>query len=140
MNIATGWSRNILSFSWFPSVTPHTARNWLFFHESFQSQLRDYFHGPVCPAQRTVCHLMQTPITGPTPGSCDYGPEGPAPPTSEGPPLSPGSGTPSPCKLETISLVRGKGGLPASHTDTINCFLQTGWTGLQEAWAEGCQN
>ena len=49
------------------------------------------------------------------------------PPHLRAPRLSPGSGTPSPCKLETISLVRGKGGLPASHTDTIDCFPWTNW-------------
>lgn len=60
----------------FSSVTPQMAGNWLFFHESFQTQLRDHFCGPICPAQRLICHLTQMPITAPTPGSCDYSSEG----------------------------------------------------------------
>ena len=73
-------SRNVLSSSGFSSVAPYTAGNGLFFQESFQTQLRDHFHGPVCPDQRMICRLMQTPVTVPTPSSCDYACEG-FPPT-----------------------------------------------------------
>lgn len=109
-------SRNVLSSSGFSSVTPYTAGNGLFFQESFQTQLRDHFHGPVCPDQRMICRLMQTPVTVPTPSSCDYASEGlPPHPRIRAPRLSAGSGAPGPRKLQTISLVSGKGGIPASY-------------------------
>ena len=49
------------------------------------------------------------------------------PPHLRAPCLSPGSGTPGPWKLEIINLVRGKGGLPASNTDTIDRFPWANW-------------
>lgn len=38
-----GGGRNGPSAPGRSSVTPHTAEDWLFFHESFQTQLRDHF-------------------------------------------------------------------------------------------------
>lgn len=149
MSIATGcrcWSRNILSFSWFSSVTPHTARNWLFFHKRFQAQLRDYFHGPVCPAQRMICHLTQTPITGPTPGSCDYGSEGPASPASKGsPPVT---------RLRHSRPLQIRDNQPCQREGWASCIKhrhdrllslsklggQGSKAGYIESWAERCQN
>lgn len=56
-------SRNVLSSSGF-----FKAKNWLFFHKSFQTQLRDHFHSPHLSSLRTtVYHLTQTPITALTP-------------------------------------------------------------------------
>lgn len=56
-------SRNVLSSSVF-----FKAKNWLFFHKSFQTQLRDHFRSPHLSSLRTtVYHLTQTPITALTP-------------------------------------------------------------------------
>lgn len=136
VSIATGcwcWSGNALSFSWFSSVTPHTAWNWLFFHKHFQTQLRDYFHGPVCPAQRMICHLMQTLITGPTSGSCDYGSEGPASPASEGPLAVTRLRHSRPLQIRDNQPCQREGGsfLPQTQIRSTAFLEQTGWTGLQ---------
>lgn len=65
---------------------PTHSTKLAFLPQALSDPIKRYFHGPVCPAQRMICHLTQTPITGLTPGSCDYGSVGPASPVSEGPP------------------------------------------------------
>lgn len=129
------WAERSFHLLGFTNVTSHRVRNWqLFFHKSFQTQLRD----PFCRSHLSGLTMMvcrrsaQTPTAAPM-LSCDYSSEG----IDKAGCLTGchwALGSLRPHKLQTISLLSWKGPAPCS-THVNVCFppTQTKWVELTRA-------
>lgn len=130
------WAERSFHLLGFTNVTSHRVRNWqLFFHKSFQTQLRDPFcRSHLSGLTMMVCLRLKTPTAAPM-LSCDYSSEGiDKAGCLTGCHWAPGSLRLH--KLQTISLVSWKGPAPCSKHKEV-CFspspTQTKWVELTRA-------